>query len=63
MAIECKWSADRFDATNLVVPAATPQGENVVLATEVKTSFHQNYGALKVRFEGLESFAARLTSS
>ena len=62
LAIECKWSADNFNASNLeAFRRQHPQGENLVLAADVKAAFQRNYGALKVRFEGLESFASRLT--
>ena len=42
-------------------PTGHPQGDNIVIATDVETPFQQNYGPLKVRFEGLESFVSRLT--
>jgi predicted AAA+ superfamily ATPase len=62
IAIECKWSADNFDAVNLkAFRRQHPQGENVVLATDVKAHFQRNYESLKVRFEGLESFVSRMT--
>ena len=35
-------------------------GANFVLAADVKAAFQRNYGALKVRFEGLEAFVSRL---
>ena len=35
-------------------------GDNVVLAEDVKQPFTRNYGTLKVRFEGLESFVGQL---
>jgi hypothetical protein len=60
-AIECKWSATGFDAGNLeAFRRQHPQGENVVLAADVKAAFQRNYGLLKVRFESLEAFASRL---
>ena len=63
-AIECKWSASGFDAENLAAfRRQYPQGDNVVLASDVKTAYRHNYGALKVHFEGLEAFAKRLKSS
>ncbi|MGA2085964.1 MAG: ATP-binding protein [Terracidiphilus sp.] len=61
VAIECKWCADKFDATNLkAFRRQHPQGENVVLAADVKAAFQRNYESLKVRFEGLESFVSRM---
>jgi uncharacterized protein len=61
-AIECKWSATGFDAANLAAfRRQHPQGENVVLAADVKSPFQRNYGSLRVRFEPLDAFASRLT--
>lgn len=63
MAIECKWTADSFDSANLeAFRRQHPSGENVVLAADVKSAFQRNFGALKVRFEGLETFASRLAA-
>jgi predicted AAA+ superfamily ATPase len=63
-AIECKWSATAFDATNLAAfRRQHPLGENVVLAADVKTAFQRSYGTLKVRFEPLELFASGLAKS
>ncbi len=62
LAIECKWSADNFDASNLeAFRRQHLQGDNLVLAADVKAAFQRNYGALKVRFEGLDAFVSRLT--
>ena len=62
MAIECKWSANGFDATNLeAFRRQHPLGENVVLAADVKAAFQRKQGSLRVRFEPLEAFASRLT--
>jgi uncharacterized protein len=64
MAIECKWSADRFDPINLeAFRRQHPQGENVVVSSDVKRSFQRTYGKLKVRFEGLEAFAAKVSGT
>jgi len=60
-AIECKWSAAGFDAANLAAfRRQHPQGDNVVLAADVKAAYQRNYGLLKVRFEPLAAFASRL---
>ena len=54
IAIECKWSADRFDPTNLeAFRRLHPDGENVVLAADAKRSFDHSYGLLKVTFDRL----------
>jgi predicted AAA+ superfamily ATPase len=61
LAIECKWSAGKFEPRNLeAFRRQYPEGENVVLAEDVKQPFTRNYGTLKVRFEGLESFVSQL---
>ncbi len=63
-AIECKWSATGFDATNLAAfRRLHPAGENFVLAADVKAAFQRNYGSLKVRFEPLDAFVSRLTKT
>jgi hypothetical protein len=63
-AIECKWSANGFDAANLqAFRRQHPQGENVVLAADVKAAFQRNIGSLKVWFEPLEAFASRLAKA
>jgi uncharacterized protein len=62
LAIECKWSADRFEPVNLVAfRIQHPEGDNVVLARDITRSFTRNYGTLKVRFESLASFIEQLT--
>ena len=61
-AIECKWSATGFDATNLAAfRRQHPQGENVVLAADVKKAYQSSYGTLRVRFEPLGPFADGLS--
>jgi uncharacterized protein len=60
-AIECKWSAAGFDASNLAAfRRQHPQGENFVLASDVKAAYRRNYGVLNVRFEPLEKYVSRL---
>jgi predicted AAA+ superfamily ATPase len=61
IAIECKWSADRFDPANLLAfRTQHPDGDNVVLAEDVTRAFTRNYGSLTVRFESLASFVEHL---
>ena len=61
IAIECTWSADRFDPANFeAFRYLHPDGENVVLAADIKRSSGHSYGPLKVTFESLESFASRM---
>jgi hypothetical protein len=64
MAIECKWSANNFDPTNLhAFRHQHPEGNNLVLAHDVERAFVQSYGNLKVRFESLRSFADSISSA
>ncbi len=64
IAIECKWSADKFDPVNLeAFRRQHPSGENVVLSADVNKVFIRNYGSLTVRFEPLESFANSLAQT
>ena len=61
LAIECKWSADRFEPVNLIAfRTQHPEGDNVVLANDITRSFTRNYRTLKVRFESLASFIEQL---
>ncbi len=61
LAIECKWSAKDFDATNLLVFARMyPMAECVVVATDAEPSFRRTYDNLSVEFLTLEKLAARL---
>lgn len=61
LAIECKWSAKDFDATNLLVFARMyPKAECVVVATDAEPSFRRTYDHLAVEFLTLEKLAARL---
>jgi uncharacterized protein len=60
-AVECKWSAGKFEPRNLeAFRRQHSEGENVVLAEDVKQPFTRNYGTLKCVFEGLESFVSQL---
>jgi uncharacterized protein len=59
LAIECKWSADRFDPTNLrAFRQQHREGDNVVVAHDIERAFSRKIGDLKVRFESLDAFAA-----
>jgi uncharacterized protein len=61
VAIECKWSADRFDPANLLAfRTQHPDGDNVVLAEDITRTYTRNYGRLTVRFESLASFIEHL---
>ncbi len=63
LAIECKWSAKDFDATNLLVFARMyPEAECVVVATDAEPSFRRNFVNLSVEFLTLEKLAARVAT-
>lgn len=64
LAIECKWSANNFDPTNLAAfRRQHPVGENIVLAHDLQKAFRQSYANLRVRFEPLEAFVGSLQVS
>ncbi len=61
IAIECKWSAARFDPVNLLAfRTQHPHGDNFVLAQDVTRPSTQNFGSLKVRFVSLSAFIDQL---
>jgi predicted AAA+ superfamily ATPase len=63
LAVECKWSANNFDPTNLVAfRHQHSEGDNIVLAHDVERAFIRNYGDLRVRFDGIRSFADSISS-
>jgi hypothetical protein len=63
LALECKWSADAFEAANLqAFRRVYPKGENMVVAQDVDRAFRRNYGEISVRFESLSSSVSRIIS-
>ncbi len=61
LAVECKWSADEFDAAGIkAFRQQYPQGENVVVAQDVDRTYVRNYGDLKVHFNNLPSLVERI---
>jgi hypothetical protein len=61
LAVECKWSADGFDAANLrAFRTQYPDGENVVVAQDVEQPFSRHYGGLTVQFVSLPALAGML---
>jgi hypothetical protein len=63
LALECKWSADAFEAANLkAFRRVYPKGENIVVAQDVDRAFRRNYGEISVRFESLSSSVSRIIS-
>jgi predicted AAA+ superfamily ATPase len=63
LALECKWSADTFEAANLhAFRRIYPKGENIVVAHDVDRAYRRNYGQISVRFESLSSAVSRIVS-
>ncbi|MDR3675962.1 MAG: ATP-binding protein [Acidobacteriota bacterium] len=63
LALECKWSADAFEAANLhAFRRIYPKGENIVVAHDVDRAYRRNYGEISVRFESLSSTVSRILS-
>ncbi|HXY51015.1 MAG TPA: carboxypeptidase regulatory-like domain-containing protein [Terriglobales bacterium] len=61
IAIECKWSAADFDATNLqVFRRQYSDGENFVLAQDVDRPYSRHFGEITVRFENLGTFVKKI---
>jgi predicted AAA+ superfamily ATPase len=61
LAIECKWSAAAFDATNLrSFRAEYPRGDSYVVAHDVKQPFLQTFGLLQVGFVSLSGLMEKL---
>jgi uncharacterized protein len=55
-AIECKWTADSFDpAGHKAFRHRYPDGDNIVVAHDVDRAFTKRFGALAVRFVGLDA--------
>lgn len=62
-ALECKWSSRGYDARNLrAFRLQYPEGENLVVASDVAPAYQHTIGGLPVRFIGLGDLAARLES-
>jgi len=62
IAIECKWSASDFDATNLrAFRRQYSEGENFVVAQDVDHPFTRHLGEITVRFENLPAFASMVS--
>lgn len=61
VAIECKWSANDFDAVNFQSFAGIyPRGKFYVVATDVVRPFTRQYGGLKIQFIGLAGLLRQL---
>ena len=63
-AIECKWSASDFDATNLkAFRRQYPKGNNFVVASDVQRAFSRQYDNVQVRFVGLRDLVKEMHDS
>ncbi len=61
-AIECKWSAGDFDPASMVaLRRQYPEGENLVVASDVPRPFARTYGTTKAEFLGLAHLIDRIT--
>src|SRR5436305_120271 len=61
LALECKWSARDFDASNMqAFRRQYPKGDNIVVAHDVERNFHRRYDQITVRFEGLSTLVKSL---
>jgi hypothetical protein len=62
-AIECKWSADEFDARNLMAfRQAHPLGDNFVVASDVRRPYRRSVAGLDVHFVGLDGLIAQASA-
>lgn len=63
VALECKWSASEFDASNLkAFRRQYPKGSNFLVASDVKKSFSRTYDDIQVRFVSLEDLIKTISS-
>ncbi len=62
MAIECKWSADEFDAGSLLAfRRQYAEGENYVVARDVDRDYTRSFQGVSVRFVALSSLIKALS--
>ena len=62
-AIECKWSQDAFDPTGMLAfRRSYPEGENILVASDVQRASRRRIGGLDVRVMGLAHIAEMTTS-
>jgi len=60
-AIECKWTASRFDPAGLLAfRRQYPQGLNLVVAHDVERPYSRAFGGLTVRFIGLRDLPRQI---
>jgi hypothetical protein len=63
LAIECKWSADGFQAGNLrAFRTYHPDGENLVVSADVERAYVREAHGVRMTFENLPGLVRRLTA-
>jgi len=56
MAIECKWKAAKFDPAALrVFRRRYPQGDNLVISSDIDRPYEKNLGGFKILFTGINT--------
>lgn len=64
VALECKWSADYFEPNNIqAFRRQYPEGDNLVVASDVDRSFERRFGQELVRFVSLSGLIDFLRSN
>jgi predicted AAA+ superfamily ATPase len=64
LAIECKWSASDFDATNLrSFRTEYANGDNYIIAQDVRRLFQRTYGPVRAEFVSLSDLMHTLLGS
>jgi uncharacterized protein len=62
VAIECKWTADRFEADGIAAfRKIHPKGVNFVVAHDVVEPYEKEMGGKRIRFVGLETLIREAT--
>jgi len=61
VAVECKWTQSDFDARNLIsFRKQYPEGENLVVSSDVDRSYRRTYGGISVLHTGLSDLITKL---
>ena len=61
IAIECKWSAEGFDARNVAAfRRVHPNGENFVVSRDLQRAYQRTLAGCDIQFVGLDELIARL---
>jgi uncharacterized protein len=61
IAVECKWKQSDFDARNLIsFRRQYPEGENLVVSSDVERPYRRAYGAISVLHTGLSDLITDL---